>query len=367
MGVLLIISNLMRRKLRTIFAVTGVALGIAAMVSLTAITQGMVQQFRRLTRDYRGDLIIQKAGVADPVFSQVDAGIADICKQWPEIDDAAPLYFTGTQHEQDYFFFIFGIPAECKLLRRHKLVAGRYYESGKPEIILGIEASRKFHKQVGDTFTIGKSDFNVVGVYQIEVHALDHACMMDLANAMQLGYAGRVTMITLDLKDPVTQQQAVIDRVKQLNNGLEAIPSAKYLDNFQQVDVLQTVSKGVSIIAVAIAAVGILNTMMMSVYERTREIGLLRAVGWSRWRVLWMIVGEGVVISLGGGLSGIVIGISGTELLLRQLDLGMITAWYSPELFEKSFGFALLVGMVGALLPAWRASQVAPVEALRYE
>jgi putative ABC transport system permease protein len=110
------------------------------------------------------------------------------------------------------------------------------------------------------------------------------------------------------------------------------------------------------------------NTMVMSVMERTREIGVLRALGWRKRRVLWMIVRESVALSLLGSAAGVAVGLA-LGLLLNQVPAmqGFLRLRYSVELFAQAIGTALILGVVGGVYPAWRASRLQPVEALRYE
>ena len=106
---------------------------------------------------------------------------------------------------------------------------------------------------------------------------------------------------------------------------------------------------------------------MMSVSERTREIGTLRALGWSRVRVMTVIVLEGFVVSIAGGLLGMVLGWAGTEVLISLFSGGLLVASYLPGIFFAGLLLAFIVGAVGSVYPALRASSLKPAEALRYE
>jgi putative ABC transport system permease protein len=124
----------------------------------------------------------------------------------------------------------------------------------------------------------------------------------------------------------------------------------------------------ISFLAVFIGAVGMLNTMLMSVLERTREIGVLRALGWKRRHVLGMILQEALAVGLVGGVCGILLGL-GVAWGIMQIPLvkGMLRLSYNPQLFIQAMVVALVSGAAGGLYPAWRATRMRPVEALRYE
>jgi len=121
-------------------------------------------------------------------------------------------------------------------------------------------------------------------------------------------------------------------------------------------------------LAIAVGGIGVMNTMLMVVFERTREIGALRAMGWSRWRVLGLILREaGLLGALGGGIG---IGVAfGLLFLLGQIPLygNIITPRWSLEIFSRALVVAVTLGLVGGLYPALRATRMQPVEALQYE
>jgi putative ABC transport system permease protein len=125
---------------------------------------------------------------------------------------------------------------------------------------------------------------------------------------------------------------------------------------------------GIAAMALIVGGLGMTNTMVMSVFERTREIGVLRALGWRRRRVLGMIVRESVVLSLLGGASGVaVVFVLGLALNLSPVMQGFIRLEYSPDLFAQALVTTLALGVAGGVYPAWRATRLQPIEALRYE
>jgi putative ABC transport system permease protein len=125
---------------------------------------------------------------------------------------------------------------------------------------------------------------------------------------------------------------------------------------------------GISVMAIAAGGLTVLNTMMMAVFERTREIGVLRAVGWRRRAVLRMILRESVLLGLLGGVLGVVLSFGLTALMRTNASLG---SWVDPvwawDIFARAMLLSLLLGAAGGLYPAYRATRLQPIEALRYE
>ena len=135
----------------------------------------------------------------------------------------------------------------------------------------------------------------------------------------------------------------------------------------KQVELVDSFAMAISLLAALVSVIGVANMMLMSVFDRTREIGLLRAIGWSRWRIVAMIEAEGILLSLVGGLLGIPFG-----LLLIQgsrffVDMGWLNVTLDGPLYFKAVAGAVLIGIFGSLYPALRAANLSPTEALRYE
>ncbi|MFN3309694.1 MAG: ABC transporter permease, partial [Anaerolineales bacterium] len=124
----------------------------------------------------------------------------------------------------------------------------------------------------------------------------------------------------------------------------------------------------ISFLAIFVGGIGVLNTMLMAVFERTREIGVLRALGWRRRRVLGMILKEALVLGLLGGCAGIVVAfILAFGLNQSPLVGGLLTTVWEWDIFARALGVAITLGILGGIYPSYRATRLQPVEALRYE
>ncbi|HTN75278.1 MAG TPA: FtsX-like permease family protein, partial [Pirellulaceae bacterium] len=149
---------------------------------------------------------------------------------------------------------------------------------------------------------------------------------------------------------------------------LTAMPTQDFVSSNTQLRLAQGMAWMTSMIALIIGGVGILNTMIMSVLERTQEIGVLRAIGWRKFSIMRLIIGESLLLTLCGAVAGTVLAIVLTNVLSSlSLIPGMVHGDFSPRVLLIGLAMALGVGLFGGLYPAWRAATLHPTEALRYE
>ena len=191
-----------------------------------------------------------------------------------------------------------------------------------------------------------------------------------------LGKSGKMTGCTVKVKDT---SEAGIDAVRaQIEGpvadrcGLAGKIRAKSPNDFvkqnSQVRIVTAFAWLVSIVTLVISGILVLNTMFMAVFERTREIGILRAIGWRPSRVLRMILLESILLSVGGGIVGTLGGLAMIKLLGYVPTVsGIVQPAISVDIVVKGFAIAIIVGLIGAAYPAYRGSRLLPTEALRHE
>ena len=166
--------------------------------------------------------------------------------------------------------------------------------------------------------------------------------------------------------DKGADPQEVADRIDAMyGDNITTVSSVMEMNQMaNMLNMLQASSWGISLLAIVVGALGIINTMLMSVFERTREIGVLKAVGWSNRKILTMIVGESLVITLLSAVIGSIIGVVLCSVLCPMMGLNPL---FTPYIFIQAFGIAIIVGIIGGLYPATKAVKLPPTEALRYE
>ena len=238
---------------------------------------------------------------------------------------------------------------------------------GKP-VIIGSATAEIFNKDVGDSLQMTSSIYRIVGIYQTGDAFEDAGAIVNLKDAQDLlGKQRQVSLFYIRLKDQSLSKR-FIARVERQWPDIAVSGLQEFADKQALGDMLNGYVWAIGGLAIVIGGVGMMNSQLMSIMERTREIGVLRAIGWSSRRILWMILMESITVCLLGGVFGIVLGyLIVTSLSSMTLAMGVHAGNITAALIQQSLGVVLVLGITGGLYPAWRASRLEPVEALRYE
>jgi putative ABC transport system permease protein len=366
-------KNLLRRKVRSLLTVIGIAVGIGAVVSLVSITNGFVNGWKYLLEGHGIDLTILKSG-SDANFiahlmNLMDESLAGELRKVPGVASVQVSLVDMTSIEDKPSVMIFGYVPGGEMMSRLKYPSGRPVASDDPdEIVLGTALARALEAKIGDEIEVERELMTVVGICESSNLLEDGAGIMSFRRLQKLmNREGKVTAFGAHLEDPA-QLEEVKKAIETRFPNLNAMSTREAVDENVGTKMAQALSWGVSLIVLLVGAIATMNTMFMSVFERTREIGILRALGWRRGRIISMILQESVILSLGGGILGIFFGMGAVRMLnlFRQLR-GLIQADYTVFLFSEAIILALFLGVLGGLLPAWRGARLPPVEALRHE
>ena len=241
--------------------------------------------------------------------------------------------------------------------------------SNSNQVIIGQTAAQSLNKTVGDTIIISNQTFKVVGIYETGNFMDDRGIVMSLSELQNLtGNTGQVSLILVKATNGTNANTLATTIQQKYPNELST--STSLSGNNRMNNGLQVISSGawaVSLLAIIIGGIVVIVTMMKAVSERTREIGVLRAIGWSQKRILTMIISESLVLSLIAIVVGLAIAVGIVELITTTHLLIGIVPSFSALLLLKGIGVALLLGIIGGIYPAYRASRLSPTEALRYE
>lgn len=370
----MILKNLLRRKARTALTVLGISVGVAAIVALGAMASALKAGYDSMLTGSKADLILSQPNAFDPSLSSVDETIGDDLAAMPEVKAVSSMLQGIVQAENSPYFYIFGYPEDSFILNRYPVIEGvgfadRQAQSlrGKP-VILGSAAAKALKKAPGDTLQISGSAFRVIGIYQAGDAFEDGGAILRLQDAQELlGKAREVSLFYIQLKD-LNLRERLTDRVERQWKDLAISGTSDYANNQAFNETMAAYVWVIAGLAIILGGVGMMNAQLMAVFERTREIGVLRAVGWSSRQVMVMILEETLLVSMAGGVIGVILGwLALSAVSSFTVIFGASTSSITPALIGQAFIVVIILGLVGGLYPAWRASRLQPVEALRYE
>ncbi len=370
----MIFKNLLRYKGRSVLTILAISIGVAAIVGLGALANGLEAGYDSFLSGSKADFIISQPDAIDVSMSTVDEAVGVELESMSEILQVSGMLQGLVQADEIPIFFVFGYPADSFILGRFAIISGvplhsrdAQYVRGKP-VLLGTQSAEAMNKQVGDSLHIQESTFRIVGIYETGSTLEDNGAVIPLKDAQELlGRLHQVSIFYLQLKDAEFAER-VIHRVERQWPDLTISSSKDFADKQIMGEYAQAFVWAIAGFAIIIGGVGMMNSQLMSVIERTREIGVLRSVGWSKYRVMAMTLGEALLVGLMGGVMGIFIAWC---LLTGFKDLagffGASSANITPDLIQQAFLVVIILSIIGGAYPAWRASRMPPVEALRYE
>ena len=383
----LVVKNPFRNKTRSALAIVGIAIGIMVIVALGMVTGGLENSTQSTLKAGAAEITILQTGsnsfgsggtLNESLVTSILSinGVKDTAGILRASNTSTTTATLNSNSSQGGFgpegVSITGIDLnKLSLIGIDSVNGTAFSNSSTDEVIIGKTSAQSLNKTVGDTINLYGKDFKVTGTFETGNFITDAGIMMPLSTLQNLtSNKNKVSNILVKVTDNAnvtTVSQSIEDAYPNQLTTTTAEATASRIN--QGLSFIDTASWAISLLAIFIGAVGVINTMIMSVYERTREIGVLKAVGWKNSRILGMILGESIVLTLIAFIVGTVVAVVGVELILTLSPSvgGIIKPSFAYDIFLRAFIVAFLVGVLGGLYPAYRASRLSPTEALRYE
>jgi len=394
-SVKLSLAALFSQRMRSFLTMLGITVGIASVVLLTSLGEGVHRFVLSEFTQFGTNLIgvtpgkATTAGISGAIISNVrplsmdDAAalkrIPNIIAVAPVVQGNAPVEF-GKRSRRTY---IFGVGPQAPKVWQIRVAKGRFFTADDPSAarafaVLGSKVRDELfvsENPLGRRIRIGGERYRVIGVMESKGQMLgfdlDDAVYIPTSRALAI--FNRDSLMEIDLLYATgSSADQVAKKIKKLlmaRHGAEdftIITQEQMLDVLGSVlDILTLAVGAVGGISLLVGGVGILTIMTIAVNERTAEIGLLRAIGAGRRQILFLFIGEAVVLSSIGGLAGLIIGAGGAWFLGVVVPaLPTHTPWSYVVLAEI---LAAFIGLLAGVLPAHRAANLDPIEALRAE
>lgn len=375
-------NNLRRRRLKMVFLVTGLLIGIATIVTLMSITESMTRDIEERLDRFGANIVmvpdsknlaltyggINVGGVNYQVNEIEASRLADIrkIKNNKNIGTVAPKIL-GPVTVGENTVLLMGVDFEAEYtIKTWWRFAGRYPKTSE-ELLLGSEAARVLGLNSGDSLELGARQFQIAGVLKPTGAADDNAIIGDLQTVQTvLGKPGKVSMVEIIAfcgGCPISEMVLQIAE-KFPDTKVTALQQA-VMSKMQSIEMFTSFSYGIAGLVIFVGSLLVFVTMMGSVNERTREIGIFRAIGFRRGHVMQIILLEALVVGLIGGLLGFFIGNAAAWAIVPLVMEGGSFAGINAQLGGISVLLAVALSLLAGLYPAHKASRLDPSQALR--
>lgn len=376
-----ILKNLRGRSTRTLMTVVGLAVAVMAVTTLWNIAWGYAESASSYYATRGTDVVVVRAGISNRLTSSLRA---DLLLQLSAVPGVASADGSLTEMVSLGESQLIGIPLRGldftgRAPLQLSIVAGRTLRTDdEGAVLLGSSLAEALKKHAGEQVEIEGAEFRVAGVFQATNPFDSNSIVAPLGDVQKLMERPDViSEIQIRAEDSLRHEAGldqVCQAIEQLHDpqdqplGLKAQRTQQFVDSATESSLGKGMAWATTAIVLSLSLVGMLNTMLMSVLERTRELGILRAIGWKRSRVIRMILGESFVISL----IAAALGLAASWLLLHLLSYWSRTSLLVPQGMSNTavaigLAAALVAGVAGSFYPALHASSITPADALRHE
>ncbi|PNY82048.1 ABC transporter permease [Deinococcus koreensis] len=371
--------GLTRRRVRTLLTALGITVAVASMVIFLSLGEGIRKVFVEQLGGIGPDIQVSLSGFTQglaPAPNLDQKAVRDIQGLASElgIRTVTPVVMTVRGSlDVSQSAVLYGLPAAQgvgAVFPNTRVTLGRLLtaaDEGQGVAVIGAKAAQNLNLKLGSQLNLNRRNrVKVVGVLAPESGLVDSFIFLPISTLQRAeGAEGRVSLVAVKLDDPRQARSVATTIGERLN--LEASTQSDFLSFVERaLRISDAVRFGISLIALIVGGLAVANTVMMGVFERTREFGTLRAIGARPAFVRTLVLSESLLLSLAGGVGGVILGLAGiwaVNVYTQQLA-GIDAAALTPRLVLLALGISLLLGLLSGLLPARSASRLNITDAL---
>jgi putative ABC transport system permease protein len=381
------IRNILRRKLRTGLTILGIVIGVFALTVMGALAEKLNVLVDGGDEYFRTRIFVFDEGAASGFQASARPITRDLVEQIEQVrgvERATPVLQTLLDPDEiggfDIPELLTGIEPETWYDESVELRvdAGRLLDPGERGVtVIGADLAERYARRVGDTIEIRGRTFEIIGVLERTLTFPDKIAYVPLRDAQEIyvenvpqGFDYRTDELATQIEvfpEDLSRADAVAAAIEDQVDGVRTVTPDQVADQIGQASVVfNLIIVGASVIAVIVGGLSVINTMVMTVSERVREIGIKKAVGARTRSILLEFIAEATLLGAIGG----VVGLSAGWLLVSVLNAqtsgsGTTVFLVTPMLLLRSFAFATVLGALAGIYPALRAARLDPVQALR--
>ena len=383
-----ILRNVFKRKLRVVLTISGITIGVFALVLMGSMAEKISLMVSGGTRYYADKVIVQDEGAG--IFSTMPLAYSKLeeIKAVPGVAEVQGEIGTLLDPESGISFGMPSVLAGSDMRGTDYEGFKISYSQGRDlrpdetgSVLVGSDLVKKLGAKVGGKVTVRGEQFTVVGIMEKTLTAPDNSVYMTLADAQRLflqdvpAVAREAVQASNPVTDfvvyptPGTDPEELAAKINEEVDGVKASGPSYFQEQIASMtSILNYILYGVAAIALVVGGLSVINTMTMSVSERTKEIGMRKAIGASDGQIVRQFLTEAGVIGLFGGVTGLFVGWIATVVANKALEDSAFSLFLlTPRLAAGSVAFAIVLGLIAGFFPSLHAARMKPVDALRYE
>lgn len=377
--------NLLRHKVRSLLTLIGISASIAVLFSILSLNKGFEKGIAKELDQTGLHFMVVPSGCPHEVASLVLHGaiipkylsveVVDRIRKIPDVELVTPILVAQLPNPaKDRVDLIYGMDLTHARKMKPSWIIDGSLPSNDNEILVGSEIAQHDRLKPGDTLAYPNKNrsFRVAGILQKTGGQDDAFIYMPVKTAQALfSKPDGATAIGVRVASP-ERINAITEDLSSQVPGIQIVTMGQVLSSLMSLAAsAKIMSISLAIIAIFISAVGVMNALLMAIFERAQEIGMMRAIGASRLDIFRIILKETILMTAAGGIAGVLIanaGAQGIESLLRKtmpyVPSGNLIV-FDPILAAGCIGFSVLLGFIAGLFPAWKATNISPIEAIK--